>query len=209
VIILFIGGIKLRWFLLGTAILSAVSPVLFFSRLLDDRHRMRLQAPFVPFDQQEVFDPGRELWYWQSDLSIEAISSGGWTGAGLGNGRITQAGILPFQHTDFIFSVAGEELGFVGALLIVVLLVAIVIRCIYVGIRSNNSLGMLVCAGVAAMVTTQLIMNVGMALGVLPVIGIALPFFSYGGSSVVTFFAGMGLVSGIKMRPKHSRYKII
>jgi len=76
-----------------------------------------------------------------------------------------------------------------------------------VGIKSNNPLGMLVCIGVAGMLITHTIENIGMALGYLPVIGITLPFFSYGGSSIVTCFAAMGIVSGIKMRPKPVRFR--
>jgi rod shape determining protein RodA len=139
-------------------------------------------------------------------MSISAISSGGFAGQGLGSGAITQRGFFALE-TDFIFAVAGEELGFVGLMGIVILLIAIIARCVYVGTKSNNSLGMLVCTGMAAMFIVQSIMNIGMALGLLPVIGIPLPFFSYGGSSVVTYFAAAGIVSGIKMRPKPARFR--
>jgi len=122
---------------------------------------------------------------------------------------LTQSGGIPAQHTDFIFSAAGEELGFVGCMAILILLVAIIIRCVYVGVKSNNALGMLVCVGVAAMLITQTIENVGMALGFMPVIGITLPFFSYGGSSLVTCFVAMGIVSGIKIRPKPIRFRTL
>jgi rod shape determining protein RodA len=118
-------------------------------------------------------------------------------------------GGIPAQHTDFVFSAAGEELGFLGCLLVIMLLIAIIIRCVYVGVKSNNPLGMLVCIGVAGMVIVQMVENIGMALGLMPVIGITLPFFSYGGSSLVTCFAAMGIVSGIKMRPKPVRFRNI
>jgi len=85
--------------------------------------------------------------------------------------------------------------------------VAIIVRCVIIGLKSNNPLGMLVCIGCASMIFIQTFMNLGMALGILPVIGVTLPFFSYGGSSIVTCFAAMGIVSGIKMRPKPVRFR--
>jgi rod shape determining protein RodA len=120
---------------------------------------------------------------------------------------MTQSGAVPKQNTDFIFSVAGEELGLIGCLLIIGLLLAIIIRCIYVGIKSNNTLGLLVCVGLSSMLIAQMFENIGMCLGLTPVIGLTLPFFSSGGSSIVTMFAAMGVVSGIKMRPKPMRFR--
>jgi len=203
IIVLFAGGLKLRWFALGAALLTAATPLL-YENILSEKQQIRIRAPFV----QEAVDPTREVVLWQTDRSIEAIASGGFRGQGLGNGRLTQTpGGIPAQHTDFVISAAGEELGFLGCMLIIVLLVAIISRCVYVGIKSNNPLGMLVCIGIAGMLITQTIMNIGMALGLLPVIGITLPFFSYGGSSIVTCLAAMGIVSGIKMRPKPVRFR--
>ena len=201
---LFIGGIKLRWFLLGGGLLAALSPII-WNNFFQPYHRDRIRAPFFP----ELVDPTRQYVLWQPDLSVRAISSGGFLGQGLNNGRLTQAALIPEQHTDFIFSAAGEELGFIGCILIVILLVVIIVRCIYVGIKSNNSLGLLVCTGVAAMLIAQTFENIGMCLGILPVIGVTLPFFSYGGSSLVACFASMGIVSGIKMRPKPVRFRMM
>jgi len=203
IIILFAGGIKLRWFAIGAAVITAITPLL-WDNFFSEKQQNRIIAPFAP----ELVDPNRTGVLWQPDRSIEAISSGGFMGQGLGNGRLTQmADSFPAQHTDFIFSVAGEELGFVGCMFIIILLVMIISRCVYVGVKSNNPLGMLVCMGVAGLLITQTVMNLGMALGRLPVIGITLPFFSYGGSSLVTCFAAMGIVSGIKMRPKPVRFR--
>jgi rod shape determining protein RodA len=204
VVMLFLGGLNLRWFLLGAAVVGIVAPLYWFN-ILNDRQRNRVLAPFFP----DEIDPARRDILWQSDQSVSAISSGGFSGQGLGNGRMTQAGIIPAQKTDFIFSAAGEELGFIGCMLIVLLLTAIIVRCIYVGVRSNSSLGMLVCMGISAMLIIQTFENIGMCLGLLPVIGITLPFFSDGGSSIVTSFAAMGIVSGVKMRPKPARYRSV
>jgi len=204
VIMMFTGGVKLRWFAVAAVVVTAVTPILWENFLLE-RHRNRIMAPFFP----DLVDPDRTGALWQSYLSIEAIATGGPFGQGLGNGVLTQGGrgVFPAQHTDFIFSVAGEELGFVGCIAIIALLICIIIRCFYVGVRSNNPQGMLVCMGIGAMFIVHTIMNIGMALGFLPVIGIPLPFISYGGSSMVTCFAAMGIVSGIKMRPKPARFR--
>ncbi|MCL2819532.1 MAG: FtsW/RodA/SpoVE family cell cycle protein [Oscillospiraceae bacterium] len=202
-IMLFAGGMKLRWFAIGAALITAATPLI-WENFLNQKQRDRILAPFAP----EIVDPTRQGVLWQPDLSVEAIATGGFRGQGLGSGRLTQTpGAIPAQHTDFIISVAGEELGFVGCMLVIILLMVIIIRCVYIGLKSNNPLGMLVCMGVAGMVIVQTIMNLGMALGIMPVIGVPLPFFSYGGSSIVTSFAAMGLVSGIKMRPKPVRFR--
>ena len=201
-IMLFVGGVKLRWFALAAVIIGAASPLI-ISNFLTEKQINRIRAPFVP---EESIDPGRRDVLWQADQSVNAIKSGGFRGQGLRNGRMTQAGLIPGQKTDFIFSAAGEEFGFIGCILIVALLIAIIIRCVYIGIKSNNSLGLLVCTGIAGMFMSQMFENIGMCLGLLPVIGITLPFYSYGGSSIVTCFAAVGIVSGVKMRPKPARF---
>jgi len=205
VIMLFAGGIKLRWLAIGAVVLVASTPLIWES-VLNEKQRERILGPFAP----DLVDPTRTGVLWQPDQSIEAIATGGFLGQGLGNGRLTQSpGRIPAQHTDFILSAAGEELGFVGCIVIIALLVILISRCVYVGLKSNNPLGMLVCIGIAGMLITQTVMNLGMALGIMPVIGITLPFFSYGGSSIVTCFAAMGIVSGIKMRPKPVRFRTV
>ncbi|MDR0491440.1 MAG: FtsW/RodA/SpoVE family cell cycle protein [Oscillospiraceae bacterium] len=203
-VMLFIGGVKLRWFALGGALLAPAT-LLFWTNFFSDRQKMRILAPFIP----DEIDPTRTDALWHSDLSVKAIKTGGFFGQGLGHGRMTQSGIIPAQSTDFIFSAAGEELGFIGCTVIMLLIIAIIVRCVYVGIKSNNSLGMLVCTGIAAMLTAHMFENIGMCLGILPVIGISLPFFSYGGSYLVTCFAAAGIVSGIKMRPKTARFRTL
>ena len=203
IIMLYIGGVKLRWFAIGGGFIAAISPLI-WNNYLSDAQKNRVLAPFAP----DRIDPAlRRDVMWQVDNSVRAITSGGFLGQGLGQGRMTQAGIIPEQRTDFIFSAAGEELGFVGCMFIVLLIVLIIIRCVYVGAKSNNPLGLLVCVGVAAMLIAQTAVNIGMCIDLLPVIGITLPFFSYGGSSLVACFAAMGIVSGIKMRPKPVRFR--
>jgi rod shape determining protein RodA len=199
--IMFVGGVRLRWFLLGATALAASGPFI-WNNLLNARQRARILAPYDP-----SIDPTGLDVTWQAGQSRLAITSGGFSGQGLYNGKLTQAGTIPHQQTDFIFSAAGEELGFIGCFIIILLLTAVIVRCAYVGVKSNNTLGLLVCIGLASILIFQTLENIGMCLGLAPVVGLTLPFFSYGGSSIITAFAAMGIVSGIKMRPKPVRFR--
>ena len=151
---------------------------------------------------------------WQQTRSLLAIGSGGVFGQGYMSGLQTQSAEstnLPARRTDLIFSVCGEELGLVGCLLIMILLAAIIFRVLLVARRAETSFSCYVCVGIAAMLIYQTVINIGMCLFIMPVIGVTLPFFSYGGSSIVTLFTAMGVVSGIKMRSalldRRNRYK--
>ena len=144
-----------------------------------------------------------------SIMNLRSLTGGGLTGQGLFNGNRTKEGALFAQHTDYIFSAVGEELGFIGCVVIMLMELAIIARCIYVGIRCHDYMRRLVCFGVASSLMFQVLINVGMCIGVMPVIGLTLPLISYGGSSVVTIFAMLGLVSGAYARPQslsHERY---
>ena len=193
---LFIAGLQIYWFLLAIGAVVAVFPYL-WNNFLSEFQRIRILVPYVP-----SIDPTALGKSWQANQSKRAIANGGIFGTGLFNGPQTQSGRVPQQHTDFIFSVAGEEMGIVGGLMVIGLLVAIIVRVMWVGVKSNSNIGLYVCSGMAAMLIFQMLENVGMCLGLTPVIGLTLPFFSYGGSSIVTIFAAMGVVSGIKMRPR-------
>ena len=140
---------------------------------------------------------------WQQTRSLMAIGSGGLFGQGYMNGTQTQSTYpqsLPNRWTDFVFSVCGEELGLVGCLAVIILLAAIIIRVLLVAKNAQTPFHSYVCVGMAAMLIYQTIINIGMCLFVMPTIGVTLPFFSYGGSSVVTLYMAMGIVSGIKKR---------
>ena len=132
--------------------------------------------------------------------SYFAFSEGGIFGVGLGNGH-EKYQYLFASDSDFVFAVIGEELGMLGCMAVLILLTAIIIRIIYVGIKSGNYMNRLICVGIAGMLTAQVFINIGVCIGLVPVIGLTLPFFSYGGSSLVTMFFAMGIVSGINMRP--------
>lgn len=124
-----------------------------------------------------------------------AIGSGGWWGQGFMEGRQTQGGFIPYQLNDFIFSVAGEELGFIGSVGLLGLLGFVVVRIVLVGARSGDAFGRFVGAGVGAWFAVQIFQNVGMNLGLLPVTGLPLPFVSYGGSSMFAAWIAVGIVN--------------
>ena len=138
---------------------------------------------------------------WQTNQNLKTLRNGGLTGQGLFNGTMTNSGAIPARHTDSIFSTIGEQLGLIGSVIVLLLLMAIVVRIIYVGIKSPDYMNRLICIGIASMLLFQILINIGVCLGLLPVIGLTLPFVSYGGSSVITSFIAMGIVSGIKMHP--------
>lgn len=201
-VMLFVAGVKIYWFIMGAAAIACMVPI-FWTYFLEDYQRNRILAPY-----DSSIDPDNTGINWQQNQSKIALASGQLTGTGLGEGTQSQSNAIPGKHTDFIFAVIGEELGLIGACLVLLLLMIIVVRCIQVGLRSGSTMSMLVCFGVTATVVFQTFENVGMCIGSAPVVGITLPFFSYGGSSLFSMFAAMGLVSGIKYRPKPARASI-
>lgn len=198
----FAGGVKLIWFGIGGATLVAAAPIVW--QFLDEYQQRRILVVYDP-----TIDPQGLVERYHMLHSQRSLFGGGMTGQGLFNGNRTQAGALFAQHTDFIFSAIGEELGYVGCILVMVMLLAIIARCIFVGTKSPDYLRKLICFGVAASLIFQTLLNVGMCMGVLPIVGLTLPFISYGGSSIISLFAMVGLVSGINARPQrpvHERY---
>ena len=191
----FAGGLKIWWFLAALGVCAAAAPTL-WNRFLRQDQRDRILAPYFA----DKIDPDGLGVTWQARQSKMALASGGVQGQGYLQGVRAQGDLLPFKHTDFIFSVAGEELGLIGCAAIVILLTAIILRVLYVGLHADHYRDMLLCMGFAGMLTFQTFENIGMCVGLTPVIGLTLPFFSYGGSSMVSCFAAMGIVSGIRFR---------
>lgn len=197
------GGIKWPWFLLGGGGLAVCIPVI-WNNVMDNYQRKRFQILWDPTIDPQGIDERYHL-----SRSLKSLTGGGLLGQGLFNGNRTQAGALPAQHTDFIFSAIGEELGFVGCALVLIMLALVVIRCFWVGCQSHDFMRRLICFGVASALIFQIMVNVGMCIGLMPVIGLTLPLISYGGSSMVTIYAMLGLVSGVHARPapkSHERY---
>ena len=198
----FAGGVSLWWFALAIGGITAMFPILW--QFLGEYQRNRIRILFDP-----TIDPQGINERYHSKINLQSLTGGGLTGQGLFEGNRTQSGALFAQHTDYIFSSMGEELGFVGCVVIMILELLIIGRCIMVGVRCQDYMRRLVCYGAASALMFQLMINVGMCIGVMPVIGLTLPLISYGGSSVVTIFAMLGLVSGAYARPSslsHERY---
>jgi rod shape determining protein RodA len=129
-----------------------------------------------------------------------AIGSGGLTGQGLFHGQLVAGGFVPEQHTDFIFAVAGEEIGFAGELVIICLLALLLLRALYIAARADDQFGMLVASGIAIWFGVQSFINIGMTIGIMPVTGLPLPFVSYGGSAV---FADMIAIGALHCVHRH------
>ena len=198
----FAGGVSLWWFALAIGGIAAMFPILW--QFLGQYQRNRILILFDP-----KVDPQGINERYHSKINLQSLTGGGLTGQGLFNGNRTQSGALFAQHTDYIFSSMGEEIGFIGCVCIMLAELAIIARCVYVGIRCQDYMRRLVCYGAASALMFQLMINVGMCIGVMPVIGLTLPLISYGGSSVVTIFMMLGLVSGAYARPSslsHERY---
>jgi rod shape determining protein RodA len=137
---------------------------------------------------------------YNQEQSKQAIAHGRVLGEGLGEGSQTQGGFVPEQHTDFIFTSVGEELGFVGAVVLLGLFAIVMWRTWRSARLARDFFGTLVCAGVLSMLAFQVFENVGMTMGIMPIAGIPLPLMSYGGSSLITTFACVGLVANVSMR---------
>jgi rod shape determining protein RodA len=187
-----VAGARARHFavLLLVAIVGTV--VILNSGLLAEYQTDRLTAFVDAADSTGIA--------YNQEQAQAAVGAGGLTGQGLFGGTQTGLDFVPEQHTDFIFTVIGEELGFVGSVAVLLLLGLILWRVWRTAQTARDDFGTLVCAGVMAMLMFQIFQNVGMALGIMPVTGIPLPLTSYGGSSIITVFVALGLVLGVHYR---------
>ena len=198
----FAGGVHLGWFIGAISVIAVGFPLIF--PYLGSHQQQRIMVLIDP--SYDALGTGAR---YHAKINMLSLTGGGLTGQGLFDGNRTQGGLLYAQHTDYIFSSMGEELGFVGCVLIMIMEFAIIARCIYVGVKAQDYIRRLVCYGAASALIFQVMINVGMCIGVMPVIGLTLPLISYGGSSVVSIFAMLGLVSGSHARPSslsHERY---
>ncbi len=192
VIMLFAAGLSLKWFAGGIVLGCAAIPVLW--QVLTTQQKNRILVLFDPSVAPNT--------YWQQEQSRIAIGAGRLLGKGYLHGSQTQYNMLPEKQTDFIFGVAGEEWGLIGCLVILVLLNLLIFRLFYIGFKTKGQFLSLLCFGVGAMFLYQTYENIFMCLGIGPVMGLTLPFFSYGGTSVATMFLAVGMVAGISMRTK-------
>lgn len=198
-VMFFFLGVRLYWFALGGAAIAAMIPLL-WNFLLKDYQKKRLIAPYNP-----SVDPSGYGITWQTRQSQLTLASGRLTGVEEGHTATAFTG----KHTDFIFASIGEHWGMIGCLIVIALLVIIIVHCFRVGIHSGRTFDMLLCVGVGTAIAFQTFINIGMCIGITPVIGITLPFFSYGGSSMATLFGAAGLVSGVKYKPKPEHFALL
>jgi len=170
------------------------------SSVLASYQEARLTVFLLDDAQLAKLDPGVAKFAYNAKQSQVAIGNGGLTGQGLFKGTQTRSNLVPAQQTDFIFSVAGEELGFRGAGAILLLYMIIVFRIWRTAVRAPDPFDRLLSIGVVAMMMFQIFQSVGMTTGIMPVTGIPLPFMSYGGSSMITSMVAIGLVLGVHRR---------
>ena len=153
-------------------------------------------------------DPTRDMSsYYQTEKAINAIGAGQLHGKGLYQGTLNQLSYLPEPHNDFIFSVIGEEFGFIGCVIVLLLLLFIIFRCILIAVSIRDLFSQLIIVGVAGMIAFQTFVNVGVATGIMPNTGMSLPFVSYGGSSMWTNMTAIGLVLNIGMKRSKSLFE--
>lgn len=188
---LFSAGLNLKYFIAaGLSAIVALPLVYFFVMSEDQQKRI-----FTVFNlEADLQGAGYQQW-----MARIALANGGVVGQGYLKGELTQSAVVPEGYNDFIFVSIGEELGLLGCLVVVILLAAICARCIWVGKASSSDSGMFIAVGIFAMLLAQTVINLGMCLSILPVIGVTLPFFSAGGTSLTCLMLGIGLMLSVYM----------
>lgn len=205
--LMYVGGLSYRF--IGMVLLVAIpTAVIFLSlvvqpdqKILDDYQQRRILAWLEP--EKYATDDA-----YQQNNSVMAIGSGQLTGKGLNNNTTTSVkngNFILEPQTDFIFAIIGEELGFVGCCLVIALLLLIVIQCILIGTRAQDTSGRIICSGVASLIGIQSFINIAVATQIFPNTGIPLPFVSYGLTSLVSLYIGIGLVLNVSLQPR--KYK--
>ncbi len=204
-VMLFVYGVKYRYFLITIGAFAASAPFLWMF-VLPDYMKGRIQTFLSP----ELDLTGKGLQVYRSKMTI---GSGQLFGKGLFHGLQTQNSSsvirssnfnVPEKQNDFIFSVVGEELGFIGSMIIIALVMFILFRCLYIAMNSRDLYGSFIAVGIAAMFGFHFIENIGMSIGVLPVTGIPLPFMSQGGSALLTNYMSVGVLLSVSMRRKRA-----
>lgn len=190
---MFISGVYWRYFIAGGALCVAALPILWI-KFFSEFQKQRLLAVYYP---QALSESTYNAIIYQQHYGMNAIGSGRFTGTGLFNGSYTQNGVVPESENDMILTVIGEELGFIGCIALLIMLALLLVIIVRVGKRAKDNPSKLICYGVAVMIGSQAIINIGMCLKLLPVIGITLPFISAGGSSSLCIYIAMGLVMSI------------
>lgn len=191
---MFVAGLHMRYFAVAAGVVIAFVPLL-WTKFLAGFHKRRILAIYYPSALSE--DVYKDIIY-QQQRGVNAIGSGGFFGDGLFKGTYTQSALgVPVNESDMVFTVVGEELGFIGSILFLAVMVFIIAKIISVGKKSRNLTGSLICYGTAFMIGAQTVINLGMCLMLLPSIGITLPFMSAGGSANLCIYFAIGLVMSV------------
>ncbi len=180
---------------LGTLIFLYFNNLDLFERIIHGHQLSRIYGWLNPAEYSRGFG-------YQLQQALLGIGSGQLTGSGFGQGYQVQSGRIPEAHTDFIFAVVGEEFGFIGTSILVIIFFLLIYRIITIAINANSLFGVYICVGVIALFTFQIFQNIGMTVGLMPITGIALPFISYGGSALLTNMMALGLVTSVHLRTK-------
>jgi len=195
---LFMSGASLRW--LGAMAVTVLAALPFvWNNVLRDYQQQRILGFLDP--SNDIQGAG-----WQLHQSQIAVGSGGWFGKGLTNGTQNQLNFLPVQESDFVAAIYLEELGFLGALLLLVLFAALLWRILVGGWRSKDPFGTMFAAGLASMILFQVVVNLGMVVGIMPITGIPLPFVSHGGASLISLAVGLGILQSINIRQTRAEW---
>ena len=203
-VLMYAGGLSYKF--IGTVLLIVIPLAIVAlsivvqpdQKLLDDYQQKRILAWLEP--EKYASDDA-----YQQNNSVMAIGSGQLTGKGLNNNTTTSVkngNFILEPQTDFIFAIVGEELGFVGCCIVIALLLLIVIQCILIGIRSQTMGGRIICCGVGSLIGIQTFINIAVATQLFPTTGIPLPFVSYGLTSLISLYIGIGLVLNVGLQPK-------
>ena len=195
---LWMSGASLKWLTILTAGVIALIPVA-WNYILRDYQKERLTS-FLNATP-DIQGSGYQLY--QAQI---AVGSGGWMGKGLTNGTQAQGDFLPVQTTDFVFAILAEELGFIGAVVLFVLFGLLIWRVLVAGWRSRDPFGTMFAAGVGSMILFQVVVNVGMVMGIMPITGIPLPFVTHGGASLVSMAIGLGILQSINIRQTRAEW---
>lgn len=202
-VLMFVGGTRARWLLLTVGIGAAgVFLMVFVLGYEQDRIAVWLD-PLAVYTSDTLYEggkTGRDV-AWQTVQSLYAIGSGGLMGEGLGNSRQKHL-FLPEPQNDFIFAIVCEEMGFVGAVLIIVLFALLVWRGFVIGMKASDKFGSMLAIGLTAQIGLQVIFNLAVVTNTIPNTGISLPFFSYGGSSLVMLLTQMGVVLSVSRQAR-------
>jgi rod shape determining protein RodA len=193
--IFYVAGLNSKVILWGIASVIIVIAIIWNSPLMEHYWKVRLTSFLNP----EADELGSGL---QLISSMVGIGSGGILGKGFLKGTQIAGGFVPEAHTDFIFSVVGEEWGLVGAAILIFVYGMLIIRFIKISANAKDIFGSILCIGVVSTFLFSILQNIGMTIGIMPITGITLPLMSYGGSSILTSFMSIGLVLNVGMRKK-------